>query len=94
VAEAMLDEVVNIILSRPAGTVLYLVNMDHGYVTPSVMPAYKNASTKVQNHIKALAFCGISNIKKMILDLLKRTIGLDALIFNSTEEAMDWLVAQ
>jgi uncharacterized membrane-anchored protein len=90
----MMNEVVKQILERPQGTVRYLTNMENGYVSPATMNHYKNGANKVNNHVKLWAMCGISPIKKMILDLLKTTIGIKVSIFNTIEEAEEWLIRQ
>jgi hypothetical protein len=68
--------------------------MENGYISPGAMVFYKNAALKVNKHLKAWAMCGISPIKKMILNLLKQSIGINVFVLNSEEEAEEWLIKQ
>jgi hypothetical protein len=88
----MLNEVDSIVLNRPKNTVLYLTNMDDGFVSPAAMRYYKDSASNISEHLRGWAFCGLSSIKKMILDLLQKASVVNATPFNSEKEAKDWLI--
>lgn len=92
--QSTLNVIISEVNTQPKNSILYLVNMENGYVTPQVMPMYKESAQAVQPYIKAWAMFGINRIKAMIVDLLKKSISLDAEIFQSRDDACNWLINQ
>jgi hypothetical protein len=93
VIEDLLKEAVDIILNNPPKTILYLVNMQDAHLTPASMLMYKEAAKKVHTHLKGWAFYEMSLRKTIILDLLRQIIGLKAKVFETEEEAKEWLIS-
>jgi hypothetical protein len=90
---SMTKEVNEKIKSRPKGSSLYIVNMADAYISPSVMGYYKESGIIVNEQCKAWACVGMSKIKSMIFDLLTKTSGWRAKVFETIQEGKDYVVS-
>jgi hypothetical protein len=90
----LIAEVGSTLTSRPQGSILYLTNMNGAHVSPSSMKYYKDGAAVAEKTVKAWGAYGLSAVKKMILDIMKKTIGMKTTVFNTEEEAKDWIVMQ
>jgi hypothetical protein len=49
---------------------------------------------KIKKHLKAWAMCNNTKFQRMMIDLLKQSIGMNATLFSTREEAEEWLIKQ
>lgn len=91
---AVFDEAERIIKMQPEKSVLLLTNVTGAHYNTDAAERLKLFSSAVTPYVIASAAVGVGGIKRVILMSLVRISGRDIRMFDSIEEAKDWLVEQ
>ncbi|MBN2613747.1 MAG: hypothetical protein JXB00_19475 [Bacteroidales bacterium] len=71
---------------------LMLVNVSGSYVYGQVLDALKKSGRITKDLTKKEAIVGISGAQKILLQIAKTFTRMQLTVFNTVEEAKDWLV--
>ena len=88
------SEAQRIIEMQPQKSVLLLTNVQNAHYNREATNHLKAFSNAVTPYIKASAAVGVSGIKRIVLQSLMRISGRDIKVFDSADQAKDWLVEQ
>ncbi len=91
---AVFDEAERIIKMQPEQSVLLLTNVVGAHYNTEAADALKRFSANVTPYVIASAAVGVSGIKRIILMSLIRISGRDIKMFETIDQAKDWLVEQ
>jgi hypothetical protein len=91
---AVLQKGEELIRTQPPGSVLLVTNVAIPRYDVHGVEAMKNFSAAITPHIKASCVVGISGVKSVIFRSITRLTGRNIHIFETMEQAADWLVAQ
>ncbi|MBP6179111.1 MAG: hypothetical protein KA473_03200 [Anaerolineales bacterium] len=86
-----LDEVQEIVLAEPEGSVLVLSNFSNTEITSELMPVLNEASRVTKSRVLKTATVGVTGVKRALGDLLSRMTGQAIMYFNNELEAKEWL---
>lgn len=88
------DRTQEIVLSQPPRSVRLLTNVTNAHYSPEAVEHMKQFSKTVTPHMLASAAVGVSGIKKIVLQSLIRLTGRRIVLFDTVEQALDWLATQ
>ncbi len=91
---AVFDQTQGIIAGRPDKSVLLLTVLINTHYSPQAVDRLKRFSVEVTPHIRASAAVGITGIKKVVYQALSKLIGRKIHLFDTVEQALDWLAEQ
>ncbi len=72
---------------------LIFLDITNASFSREVLAAFERSGKIIKPHQKALAVIGVAGMKKFFVDFLRRMTLVNARIFDSAQEALDWLVA-
>jgi len=84
----------NVIEQEKEKSVLLLTDVTNAHYDIEAADFMKKFSVAVTPYMKASAAVGVSGIKRILLATLLKLTGRDIKLFDSTEQAKDWLVEQ
>jgi len=73
---------------------LVLLDITKSTVSRSAVKAFEESGKMVHPHQKALAVIGVVGLKRVFVDFLSRITHINARIFTTAQDALDWLVEQ
>ncbi|MEW6701179.1 MAG: hypothetical protein AB1298_00525 [Bacteroidota bacterium] len=79
---------------QPPRSILVLTDVTEAHYSVETTQALKELAKENTPYVKASAVTGVTGIKKVIFDAILKFSGRDIKLFNSREEAFDWLVVQ
>jgi len=88
------DQTQGIIFAQPPKSVLLLTILINTHYSSKAVDRLKKFSLEVTPYIKASAAVGISGIKKVVYQTLSKLIGRKIHLFDSIDQALDWLAEQ
>lgn len=88
------DRTQDIILSQPPKSVRLLSIFTNAHYSPEAVDRLKQFSKTVTPYMAASAAVGIAGIKKIIYNSLIRLTGRNIMLFDTVEQALDWLAEQ
>ena len=91
---AAFQEAQAIIVKQPPKSVRLLTDVTQAHYTQQAVDAMKQFSQAVTPYVLASATTGVSGIKKIVLQSLVRLSGRDIRMFDTREQALDWLAGQ
>jgi len=91
---AVFDTTQNLILSKPQGSVLLLTVLINTHYSSQAVDRLKKFSVEVTPYIKASAAVGITGIKRVVYQTLSKLIGRKIHLFDTVDQALDWLAEQ
>lgn len=87
------DLAVQVICSRPTGSVLSLMDITGSVNDNVVVERIKKSGEQVKPYIRKQAAVGVTGFKRVIADMIafhsKKTVGF----FDTVDEALDWLTS-
>lgn len=88
--------VIEIMEQEPEGSVLGLADIRGTVFSKDLVSQLKDVVPQVVGHMvkSAVVVDKLTGFKKVILDAVSRVSGRNATLFESVEEAMDWLVSE
>jgi hypothetical protein len=89
---AEIDAVDEVILREPPDSVLLLVDLRHTVTSSAVVDLFKKSSAKTKGYVRKQAIIGISGIQKMLAQAVAWFSRETFVIFDTPDEARDWLV--
>lgn len=84
----------DVILKEPPKSVRLLTDVTKAHYTTQAVDAMKEFSQTVTPHILASAAVGVSGIKRIVLQSLIKLSGRHIEMFETREQALDWLARQ
>ncbi len=91
---AAIEEIEPQIEKEPANSILTLVDVDGIIFNTEILKAFKEFTEHNKPHVKAGAVLGIKGVQKIAYDAVMRFSNRNLPIFETIEEAKDWLVQQ
>ena len=91
---AVFDKTEKMVRTQPEKSVLLLTNVTDTHYNIEATNGLKKMSNAITPYIKASAAVGVSGIKRIVWQSLTKMTGRKIRIFNTIEEAKDWLVEQ
>ena len=88
------DQSQGIIFAQPPKSVLLLTVLINTHYSSKAVDRLKKFSVEVTPYIKASAAVGITGIKKVVYQALSTLIGRKIHLFDSIDQALDWLAEQ
>jgi hypothetical protein len=92
-AKAELYAVQEIVCSQPDNSVLALSDFRETQIGKDLMDLMVASSRQMKLHVNKTALLGITGTKRILVDMLVRLTGQQLTLFDTEEEAMEWLVA-
>jgi hypothetical protein len=83
-----------IILAQPPKSVRLLTNVTNAHYSAEAVDHMKNFSKTVTPYMLASAAVGVTGIKKIVLQSLIKLTGRNIALFDTVEQALDWLAEQ
>lgn len=90
----LLEEARRLIHSRPEGSVLALFDASDAMFDDDVIGRMKEFTTSNKPYIKTSAVVGITGLRRIALTAVSKFSGRDFKVFDTREEALDWLAEQ
>ena len=90
----MLPEIQDIITSEPRDSVLSMADFTGAEIRHDVADSIKKTLVFDRPHVKHSALVGVEKVPKVFLDAFKTFSRRELPIFQTREEAMDWLVQE
>lgn len=81
------------ILREPKGTILALIDLRNTVASGEVVQMFKTSSLETTPHIRRHALIGITGMKRYLADKVARLAGRPMRLFETEEEALDWLAS-
>jgi hypothetical protein len=81
-------------LSQPSRSVRLLTNVTNAHYSSQAVERLKQFSRTITPHMLASAAVGVTGIKKIVLQSLIRLTGRKITLFDTVEQALDWLAEQ
>jgi hypothetical protein len=91
---AVLEEIQPAIKSQPPKSVLTLVNVENLVFNAEILKAFQDFTRENKPYVKAGAVLGIKGLQKVAYDAVMRVAERQLPIFDTVDEAKDWLVEQ
>ncbi|MBU1355222.1 MAG: hypothetical protein KJ620_01495 [Candidatus Edwardsbacteria bacterium] len=91
---AVFDQTQGIIFAQPPKSVLLLTILINTHYSSKAVDRLKKFSLEVTPYIKASAAVGITGIKKVVYQTLSKLIGRKIHLFDTVDQALDWLAEQ
>jgi len=88
------DQSQGIIFAQPPKSVLLLTVLINTHYSSKAVDRLKKFSVEVTPYIKASAAVGITGIKKVVYQALSTLIGRKIHLFDTIDQALDWLAEQ
>jgi hypothetical protein len=89
---AEIDAVDELILREPPDSVLLLADLRNTVTSSAVVDLFKKSSAKTKGYVRRQAIVGISGIQKMLAQAVAWFSRETFVLFDTPEEARDWLV--
>lgn len=86
-----LDEVQEIVLNQPQGSLLIISNFTNTEISGDLMSILNQASKATKPYVRKTAVLGVTGIKRTFGDLLSRITGQPLVYFTNETDALDWL---
>lgn len=90
----VIKEARGIIDSKEPGSLLTLVDMTNAAFNKTVVQKLQEFVTANQPYVKAAALVGMSDLQKIIVDMLKKVSHRELAIFTTLDEAKDYLAGK
>lgn len=87
----VLDEVKRITNKEPRGSLFMLCNFESMQFNSTTISQFKSFTTEFMEYNKAVALIGIKGLQKIAYEAVSKIIKTKMPIFNTKEEALDWL---
>jgi hypothetical protein len=78
---------------QPLGSVLLLIDTAGTDASPEALRLFKNVALHSEKHVHKSAILGVTGVRRMILEIIRRFSGMDLAPFSDEEQAKDWLVS-
>jgi hypothetical protein len=91
---SVFDKTKEQIVKQPPKSVLLLTDVTDAFYNTVAAERLKQFSKDVTPYVKASAAVGISGLKKIILEAMARVSGRKIEIFDTLDQAKEWLVSQ
>ena len=95
------DELINlikaageIVQSQPRASVLVLVDMTNARYSPGVTQESKQVAAKNTPYIHASSMVGVRGLMDIIIKAINTFTGRQLMVFQTREQAMEWLIKQ
>jgi hypothetical protein len=88
------DKSQEIIFAQPDKSVLLLTVLVNTHYSPEAVDRLKKFSRDITPYIKASAAVGVTGIKKVVYQTLTKLIGRKINLFETVDQALDWLASQ
>ncbi len=82
------------VTSQPLGSLLTVTDVSGSHFNTAVVTALKELAAADKPHVKAGAVVGMHGIQRAIYVAVMQFTGRKLPVFNTRDEAMDWLVQQ
>ena len=89
-----LNEIKPLITAESSKSVLTLVNVEGLIFNAEILKAFQDFTKESKPFVKAGAVLGIKGLQKIAYDAVMKVAGRQLPIFDSIDEAKDWLVEQ
>jgi hypothetical protein len=86
-----LEEVQEIVLAQPPGSLLVISDFTNTEVSGDLMGILNQASRATKPHVRKTAVLGVTGIKRTFGDLLSRITGQPLVYFTNEADALEWL---
>jgi hypothetical protein len=90
----MLAEIQPLIKAQPPKSVLTLVNVDRLVFNTEILKAFQSFTAENKPFVKAGAVLGIKGLQKVAYDAVMKIAERNLPMFNTYEEAIEWLAQQ
>lgn len=91
---AIIESAKAVVAQQPEKSLLILTNVTNTGFDSEVTGIFKDYASHNTKYVKASALVGISGLQKVILTAVKQFTKRDYNLFNTVDEAKDWLTAQ
>jgi hypothetical protein len=92
-AKAELCAVQEIVCSQPNNSVLVLSDFRETQIGKDLMDLMVASSRQMKLHVNKTALLGITGTKRILVDMLARLTDQQLTLFDTEEEAIEWLVS-
>jgi hypothetical protein len=75
------------------GTVLALADLRDTVASRKVVELFKGSAARTKNHVRKQAVVGVTGIRRLLAEAVSRFSGQSMVLFDSVEEAKDWLAS-
>jgi len=79
-------------VQQPPNSVLLLIDTAGTDASPEALRAFKNVARRSNEHVRKSAILGVTGVRRMILEIVRRFSGMALVPFSDEQEAKDWLV--
>lgn len=86
-----LEEVREIVLNQPEGTLLIISDFTNTEISGDLMSILNQASKATKPYVRKTAVLGVTGIKRTFGDLLSRITGQPLVYFTNETDALNWL---
>jgi hypothetical protein len=86
-----LEEVQEIVLDQPPGSLLVISDFTNTEISGDLMGILNQASRATKPHVRKTAVLGVTGIKRTFGDLLSRITGQPLVYFTNEADALEWL---
>jgi len=92
--QAEAKRIEDIVVREPENSVLSVADVTGTLATPAVIDLFKGISSRTKKYVRKQAVVGVgfTGPRKVLLDLVIKVTGVPMVIFNTIDEAKDWLV--
>lgn len=88
----VIEESKNFVVNLDKYEIIHLVDVRNSHADRNVLNALKESAKMYKPYTKKTAVIGVTEIQKVLLKVVNTFSGLDVKLFNTIEEAKDWLV--
>ncbi len=92
--ETDMNKAMKIVASKPPKSALMITNVTNVMFNTQMAELFKNYANHNTPYVKASALVGITGIQKVVLSTVKRLTNRDYQLFDSLEEAKEWIIKQ
>lgn len=82
------------IVKEPPASILALADLTGTVTSSAVVDLFKRSASATKPFIAKQAIIGIGGVQKFLAEMVARASGQAFRLFNSREEAMDWLTGE
>jgi len=78
----------------PADSALVLVDIRNTVTSIDVVSLFKQSTARTKGHVKKTAIVGVRGVQRILASAVARFSGEDLHLFDTVEEAADWLAGE
>jgi hypothetical protein len=89
-----IEEAKKIIAGQPQSSLLTLTDVTEGQFNNKISDVFKKFALHNKPYVKAAAVVGVVGLRKVLYEMVIKFSGRQMSVFDTLEEAKDWLVEQ